>query len=103
MNKNYTPGPWDFWSGYNALDQIEAEITAQDGDVVVAQYNSLIEQGEFNARLIAAAPDLLEALQYLVSDITERFDVENPSTNPGIKYAVEAAQKAIAKAEGEIE
>ena len=101
MNRNYTPGPWDFWSGYAAFDQIEAEITAQDGDVVVAQYNNLIEQGEFNARLIAAAPDLLEALEELAGDIADRFDMESPSTNPGIKHAVEAAQKAIAKAKGE--
>lgn len=101
MNKNYTPGPWDFWSGYTAFDQIEAEITAQDGDVVVAQYNNLTEQGEFNARLIAAAPDLLEALEELVGDIADRFDMDSPSTNPGIKHAVEAAHKAIAKAKGE--
>jgi len=94
MNKNYTPGPWDFWSGYAAFDQIEAEITAQDGDVVVAQYNNLIEQGEFNARLIAAAPDLLEALENLLA-VREGVG--------GTKYhADDIARAAIAKAKGEI-
>lgn len=53
-----------------------------------------------NAHLIAAAPDLLEALEDLVMDITERYDMEDPSTNPGMKCAVEAAQGAIAKARG---
>lgn len=61
----HTPGPWSYWSGYNPFDKIEAQVTAEDGDIVIASYNHLIEEGEANARLMAAAPDLLEALEAL--------------------------------------
>lgn len=59
----HTPGPWAYWSGYNPFDKIEAQVTAEGGDIVIASYNHLIAEGEGNARLIAAAPDLLDALK----------------------------------------
>ncbi|HBO0915288.1 TPA: hypothetical protein SL480_005943 [Pseudomonas aeruginosa] len=59
----YTPGPWDYWSGYNPVDELEAQITTEDGDIVIASYNRQIPEGEANAKLLTAAPDLLEALQ----------------------------------------
>lgn len=60
---NHTPGPWSYWSGYNAVDKLEAQVTAEGGDIVIASYNSLIEEGEANACLMAAAPDLLADLE----------------------------------------
>lgn len=60
--QSYTPGPWDYWSGYNPVDELEAQITTEDGDIVIASYNRQIPEGEANAKLLAAAPDLLEAL-----------------------------------------
>ena len=54
-----------------------------------------------NARLIAAAPDLLEALEDIANDYADRFDMDSPSTNPGMKVVVENARAAIAKAKGE--
>ena len=51
-----------------------------------------------NAQLIAAAPDLLAALQELADDIADRFDMESRSTNPGMKHAVSIARDAIEKA-----
>lgn len=59
----HTPGPWSYWSGYNAVDKLEAQVTAVGGDIVIASYNSLIEEGEANACLMAAAPDLLADLE----------------------------------------
>jgi len=50
------------------------------------------EQAEANARLIAAAPDLLEAAEYLLDDMR----LNNVPTN-----CVEKLQRAIAKAKGE--
>lgn len=52
------------------------------------------------ARLLAAAPELLEALRELSDDIADRFDMGSPSTNPGMKNAVATARAAIAKATG---
>jgi hypothetical protein len=55
---------------------------------------------EDNARLIAAAPDLLAALKAMVDDLEARWDMSAPSTNPGIRHNVEQAKAAIAKAVG---
>jgi hypothetical protein len=51
---------------------------------------------EANARLIAAAPELLEALKETLSCIDQHVD--DPIVGPIIKFAKEA----IAKAEGEV-
>ncbi|MGK7164935.1 hypothetical protein ACSOT0_20415 [Pseudomonas aeruginosa] len=83
--QSYTPGPWDYWSGYNPVDELEAQITTEDGDIVIASYNRQILEGEANAKLLAAAPELLEALVALV---------ECEQTTPELW---EAARAAIAK------
>lgn len=92
----HTPGPWDFWSGYNPFDKIEAQVTAEGGDIVIASYNSLIAEGEANAQLMAASPKLLVALQDCVS-VMERelagLRVIQPELNQ--------ARAAIAEALGE--
>lgn len=84
--QSYTPGPWDYWSGYNPVDELEAQITTEDGDIVIASYNRQIPEGEANAKLLAAAPELLEALVALV---------ECEQTTPALW---ETARGAIAKA-----
>ncbi|MBF8692391.1 hypothetical protein [Pseudomonas fulva] len=71
---NHTPAPWSYWSGYNAVDKLEAQITAEGGDIVIACYNSLIEQGEANACLMAAAPDLLADLEEAAKTL-RRYEV----------------------------
>lgn len=50
--------------------------------------------------IAAAGPNaaLVEALKDFVADITERFDMASPSTNPGIKSCVENARTALAAA-----
>lgn len=90
----HTPGPWSHWSGYNHMDKIEAEVTAEGGDIVIASYNHLIEEGEANASLIAAAPDLLQ-----VARAAELF--AKGEALPTRQQLLESAQKAIAKARGE--
>lgn len=62
MNK-HSPWPWYIWKGYNHIDEIEFEITTADGQIVIARLNFLIEEGMANARLIAAAPELLTLLE----------------------------------------
>ncbi|RCI67954.1 hypothetical protein DT383_04965 [Pseudomonas aeruginosa] len=84
--QSYTPGPWDYWSGYNPVDELEAQITTEDGDIVIASYNRQIPEGEANAKLLAAAPELHEDLVALV---------ECEQTTPELW---EAARAAIAKA-----
>jgi hypothetical protein len=98
MSEGHTPGPWDFWSGYNAVDKMEAEITADDGDIVIARYNHLIGEGEANARLIAAAPELLEALEQVCLIWDHHCDAHGDGTPSEAHARVRAA---IAKAKGQ--
>ena len=58
------------------------------------------DQNQANAKLIGAAPDLLLALREIADDYADRFDMDSPSTNPGMKYVVKQAREAIAKATG---
>ncbi|HBO3358212.1 TPA: hypothetical protein L4S42_006088 [Pseudomonas aeruginosa] len=77
--QSYTPGPWDYWSGYNPVDELEAQITTEDGDIVIASYNRQIPEGEANAKLLAAAPELLEACQAFKRLYGRLWDVVEPS------------------------
>lgn len=89
----HAPGPWaiipqlspegDVATVYNTTEgwvSIHAPAWTNIGDREVAMAN---------ARLIAAAPDLLEALQHLLVAHGEQLD-----------YAFQQAQEAIAKATG---
>jgi hypothetical protein len=90
MSAKHTPGPWRL----NADNSTEV-MTVTGFNVARAHCNGIyhikLAQAEANACLIAAAPDLLAALQDLVSD-------DGP--NPGAYFSqrIAAARAAIAKA-----
>ena len=94
----HTPGPWrtvgggviaDSYGWKGAIIAPAGTITHKDLDN--GMYDNL--RGEANARLIAAAPDLLEALQTLVASL----DWEEKRS--GTTYAGhDAARAAIARA-----
>ena len=82
----HTPGPWIVWPDNNNRLQV-----GQSTNYTVAEMmQTPIHGQEANARLIAAAPDLLDALQHLMVAHGEQLD-----------YAFQQAQEAIAKATGE--
>lgn len=86
----WTPGPWDVYDNGDGIRIDGAEITLAfiDGDYRDQDYSIQMA----NARLIASAPDLLEALDALV----------NSADNPAQFFdAVIGARAAIAKAKGE--
>jgi hypothetical protein len=108
----HTEGPWSF--AHNGagdfktacIDICQSNSKEFRGQVAYLQSAEHIEgitmaECGANARLIAAAPDLLEALEDLTDDIAGRFDMDSPSTNPGMVAAVHNARAAIAKARGE--
>lgn len=81
MNKKHTPGPWHVANGVqirSARDQIAKVWSMRNGE------------GNANARLIAAAPELLASLQVLV---------ENGGIGPESMF--DDAREAIFKATGE--
>ncbi len=84
----HTPGPWHVDAQY---------ICRADGVAIADVWQSMEVSGEdteANARLIAAAPDLLTALEELLPYVTGSM---RSTTDP----LVEAARAAIAAARGE--
>lgn len=94
---DFTPGPWKVVDGLLVVaddaEGVEPLIAkVDDGDVAD-------EQALADARLIAAAPDLLAALAGMVDNIrfagaTNRYEHES------MAQAVIAARAAMAKAQG---
>jgi hypothetical protein len=86
---SHTSGPWDWFIGNangRGLIRVETSIDAAVSGKHICSMPRGTES-EDNARLIAAAPELLEALKQL-------------SSHPSSSWAHEDAMEAIAKATG---
>lgn len=92
MSAKHTPGPWR-WDGnvcdYDPENEAPWLVTEMHSAVVLG--GSINCGNEANARLIAAAPDLLDALQAFATEI-----VPNNTDDP----LWMSARAAIAKATG---
>lgn len=88
MNETHTPGPWGFDIESGDAWRVDA------GEKNVAWGHS---ETAYNARLISAAPDLLEALK-MISDADDDCRVDGLQTMP--RTARAALDAAIAKATG---
>jgi hypothetical protein len=92
----HTSAPWGFKATANCNDKpCRWEIIGGGG--VIAETND--NTTEANARLIAAAPDLLEACESFLQMLKtgSNCDKRNPYTIPEVKAAI----SAILKAKGE--
>lgn len=92
----HTPGPWKFYDDSNNGKTNRIEIVAI-GKTVARIYHSVPEEDLPNARLIAAAPDLLDALKLMVEQFTKG---SGHSTLKDSEARIKA-HAAIAKATGE--
>jgi len=110
MSNGHTPGPWKIRRASNLQIPLRNSVFCLEDEAdelnigLVSTWADDKEdavEAEANARLIAAAPDLLEALEDIANDYAERFDMDSQSTNPGMKVVVENARAAIAKAKGQ--
>ena len=93
MSATHTPGPWRFeWDGRPTWSCVRHRVK---GEWQVAVTDDLIdehpEESEANARLIAAAPELLAALKEALYAVTE---IDNAHKS------LRQMRAAIAKAEG---
>jgi len=88
MNMRHTPGPWTAVADGGSV----LIVTAARGNTMRVVDDSPREEAAANARLIAAAPELLAALKEMLSSPTYG--------NEPSESAVELAIAAIAKAEG---
>lgn len=94
----FTKGPWviipsgDEW-GRGRVGTIEPkpDTMLETNYWTVAECNNRRDECMANARLIAAAPDLLEALQMLLESNTQHSSIR-------VGDAIGCARKAIAKA-----
>jgi hypothetical protein len=73
------------------------QILNSSGQIIACTYGHYAEEC---ASLIAAAPELLEALQELVSHCDMNAGFQNLAKGPYHKDLLALAKKAIAKAEG---
>lgn len=89
MMTKFTPGPWSLWRKGDPSQVIAA------GRVFVAQTVGGNDQA--NAHLIAAAPDLYEALESIQAEAT-RLRAKMP---PSVFARIVSARAALAKANGE--
>ncbi len=96
MQTQYTPGPWagDTVSEYTG----EMLVRAQNGDTVarVCCYGPQSDTPHaqaWNARLIAAAPELVEALAWALEQIEDDLDLDH-------RAALEHARAVLARAQG---
>ena len=93
----HTPGPWYFDEDDRAVGPASnksigvCSIMLADGNAARYHFG---EQSIANANLIAAAPDLLEALQLFVNSM------RSPPTGPNMthEFDIGKAERAIAKA-----
>lgn len=83
MNSTHTPGPWDVSFGRN-----DAAIHAGG---TIAMIDDVMTGWRANARLIAAAPELLGSLEDMLA-VLEARGADGP--------AMDRARAAIAKAKG---
>ena len=111
MSPKHTPGPWTLNAGKvrNRSRSIVADVRDTEHDNPPTR-----EAAEANAHLIAAAPELLEALRDMATiiktpgtvtdveaeDLGVRYDMENGPWSAICQAVIDRARAAIAKAEG---
>ena len=85
---SHTPGPWRtfVWNEF-AGEAVIQNVSVITDNVDIAYFRRATDEVMANAQLIAAAPDLLEALEDLVDEY-------------GVAVSTEKVKAAIAKARG---
>jgi hypothetical protein len=98
MNTKHTPGPWNYAHG-------STDLLTHDGDDVAYVDTAIPNRSKSeqlaNARLIAAAPDLLEALQILsetAGRVAQGAAVIDERGFNTLSHSISAALAAIDKA-----
>lgn len=92
----HTPGPWHVMKGW---DERSWMVDSANGTPIAAVSDTRLNARE-NARLIAAAPELLAALKGLIQEEFVFENAQSPNIRAVVSRRVNAALAAIAKAEG---
>jgi hypothetical protein len=94
----HTPGPWE---AKCETDYVPAQVWAE-GRQLAEVYGECREARAANARLMAAAPELLKALQEIVAEFWEEYEYPDrpPEQSPTVE-AIRKAERVIRKGKGE--
>ena len=111
MQATHTRGPWVALPRYTDSNVIPIGRPIVGGHAIFAECNGLggvtgETEGDANARLIAAAPDLLDALRPLASEPHTPDDALGGDERVTLTFSmseVRSARAAIAKATGGVE
>jgi len=106
--RKHTPGPWRISAESQSIVEQDNQAIGSKLGLLIATAHGYTDSGYFpdddegvaNARLIAAAPELLEALKIFLNEFND-FEVMK-RTPIAYHKVVKAAHAAIAKAEGEV-
>lgn len=93
----HTPGPWRFVRGY---DNSNAVITGEGYGLECVALVKSTSCPQSDARLIAAAPELLEALKHCY-DLLGRYEINRVDGDQIADEAMSIVRSAITKATGE--
>src|SRR6478609_3492487 len=95
----WTPGPWEVWGGNRIVKVVKNDAGVSRFQIAEAPGRTP-EEGQANARLIAAAPMMLEALKKICERWT--FDNNQQHTHTWHDWAdcIPDARAALAKAQG---
>src|SRR5690625_1957633 len=99
MKSKHTPGPWTFSGQKGPVGIcIKAQVWDSEGyNLSVMKSTEDPEEATANARLVAAAPDMLEALNEMVIS----FDILDIETDSLQREAIRNSKEAIKKAKGD--
>lgn len=108
----YTPGPWFHDGNGNVWRRDPKDLYQNGGTVAGDKPLATIHKGwhhdgaegypvEANARLIAAAPELLEALEGMIEVYGGKYDIDCLPKHSTEIELIDFARAAIAKATGE--
>ena len=92
MTTKHTPGPWAI---RDDNEDGAVSIVGSSQIVLARVRTATVEPGDANARLIAAAPELLDALQSMVSQFPEAELRADPDLHASVKRARAAIAKAV--------
>lgn len=98
---NHTPGPWEVVRRDQLQGVRHVDHEGRAFDVCRVDWHSFYKpdtKAEANARLIAAAPRLLAALEAMAETYARDADVYDPRTEPALIEARAAIQQATGEA-----
>lgn len=97
-----TPGPWEWWTS-NSFLRLSSKATGKDGDVIdsfkMSDGQTSLSVKVDDMHLIAAAPDLLLAMQAIMNNY-DAFRIRSGKENEPQNIIMLNARAAIAKALG---